>query len=86
MHAETVRKDAVMTDLVHAGVVEFQSRRELADLVTEIGEADKFVSGEKMVDAIGKMLRYVTGVVGEGFRCVARLPAVRESLREIPVE
>ncbi len=72
-----MRENAVMANLVHFGVAEFQSRRELADLVAEIGEADKFVRREKVMDAIGKMLRDVTRIVGEGFRCVARLPAVR---------
>src|SRR5580704_7943341 len=39
-----------------------------------------------MMHAVGEMLGDVAGVVGEGFRRVARLPTVGNCLRQIPVK
>ena len=84
LHAEAVREDAVMADLIDIRRRQFQAGRELAGPVAEVGEADEFVGREEMVDAVGELFGDIAGVVGEGFRGVARLPATGQRLRQDP--
>ena len=75
-----------MADLVDLCGRELFARRKLAGFVTQIGEADEFVGSEKVTDTIGEMLRDIRRVIGKSLGGVARLPAARQGLRQIPVE
>src|SRR5262245_59636583 len=62
--------------------------RELFAAVPHIAERVELVIVKKCFTRLLSFLSHVAGIVGEGFRCVARLPAlvlILERLRQIPV-
>ena len=86
LHSHSMRQNAVMANLVDLRGIELQAGRELADLVAQVGKADKFVGGEEVVNAVGQFARKESRVVAKCFTGVARLPAVRERRGQIPVK
>ena len=71
LHCQPVGKYGVVADLVDLCGRELFARRKLAGLVAQIGEAHKFVGSEKVIHAIGQMLRDIRRVIGKSLGGVA---------------
>ena len=54
--------------------------------MAQVADANEFVGGKKVFDAVGEVFGDIARVIGECFGSVARLPAACEGLRQIPVE
>jgi hypothetical protein len=53
LHRHTMGQHTMVTNLVHLCIRQLQTRGKLPVFVTQIGEADEFIGGEKVADAIG---------------------------------
>ena len=67
LHGHAVREYAVVANLVDLCVRQLQAGRKLTLFVTQISEANEFVGGEKMSNAIRKVLGNKGCVVRESF-------------------
>src|SRR5579884_3117525 len=89
LNRHAMRQNRVVPHLVHASARECQTGRLGPGAVAFVGEAGKFIDSEEVVHAIRKAPRHESGVIGEGFDRLLRLPTadpVLQRMRQIPVE